>query len=126
MEMIDLGKTYGGMAEPSDPDKKIYYPEITLRGDKIPDIGDDEFYAVIKCRKVGMRNPSDGEKSCDIEVEEMSGPVDEAKAKALVGATAEAESLKGADNIFSSDKAVAAFRSTMKEIAKETQIGQSG
>lgn len=120
MPMIDLGRTYGGITKSESPESKVYYPEITLRGEKIPNIGDDEFYAVVKCRKVGMRNPSDGEKTCDLEVIKMSAPVEEDMAKSLVKSSYEEED-DDDDGKFSEEAAVQSFRESLK-----SQIGQSG
>ena len=105
---------------PESSDEKVYYPEITLRGEKIPNIGDDEFYAVVKCRKVGMRTPSDGEKTCDLEVIKMSAPVDEDTAKSLVKSSYEEGDDE--DGRFSEEAAVESFRDALKN----NQIGQSG
>jgi len=125
--MMDLGHKYGETAMPEESDEKearVYYPEIHLTGKDMPKMGDEPFYAVIKCRKVGMRNPSDGEKSCDVEVMEMSGPIDSQKAMDLSAETEEPE--MEVEMEISGEKSIEAFRSTMESFLKKAQIGQSG
>lgn len=123
--MIDLGHKYGeSMPEKtSEEEPRVYYPEIHLSGDDIPKMGDEPFYAVVKVRKVGTRNPSDGEKSCDVEVMEMSGPINSQKAMDLSAETEEPEMEVEVE--ISGDKALQAFRSSMEEVLKKSQIGQS-
>jgi len=126
--MMDLGYRYGGeMEEPeetSETKERVYYPEIHLTGDDIPKAGDEPFYAVVKVRKVGMRNPSDGKKSCDLEVMEMSGPIDSQKAMDLSSEDEEPE--VEVEMEFSGEKSLQAFRDTMESFLKKAQIGQSG
>ena len=128
MPMINLGHTSGGdMPEEatSSPDKeRIDYPTIYVRerdGMKLPELPKGEFYAVIKGRVAGYRDPADGEKSVDLEVMSMSAAVDGDEAKALVKSSYE-EMEDEDDGKFSEKAAVESFRSSLKE----SQIGQSG
>jgi hypothetical protein len=124
--MIDLGYSYEtSMPEKSD-EPKMHYPEICVRGDKIPKLPEGEFYAVVKARVVGMRDPADGEKSVDIELVNMSGSVPEAGAMKLAEKSYKEDEDMEISDMFSEDKTKNALRATLSEIIKENAIGQSG
>lgn len=118
MKMMDLGHTYEtpkGIEAAEPETTKKDYPTIYLRGDQVPEkLPEGEFYACVKCRVAGMRNPSDGTKSLDLELlamsKPMSGPMDMDEEETEI----EIE--------FSGEKAAKAFRETMKRL----MIGQSG
>jgi hypothetical protein len=124
--MIDLGYTY----ETSEPEMaktedkpRIDYPQIYIRerkGIKVPKFPGGDFYTVMKVRVAGFRDPTDGEKSVDLEVMEMSPPVDEEVAMQFIGGIYEEEE-DDDDGKFSEKAAIESFRQSLK-----SQIGQSG
>jgi len=130
MPMIDLGHTYPSQpAEPEMPETpkepSVDYPQIYIRerkGMKVPKFPEGEFYTVMKVRVAGFRDPTDGEKSVDLEVMEMSPPVDDEAAMQCAGGSYEEEDDDDMMEKFSEESATKAFRDSLDK----DQIGQSG
>jgi hypothetical protein len=125
MPMIDLGHEYPSASlaeEQKAPESRKDYPCIYLRGDQVlKDPPKGRFFALVEMRVAGLRDPSDGEPTMDLETLRMSTPVSEAHAKSMLD---DAYGDEDGDS-FSSETATKAFRSTMKDIVKSEQIGQS-
>jgi hypothetical protein len=87
-DMIDLGTEYK-LSEPccateapsgkKESKTRIDYPTLYIRGKDLPELPDGEFYFIAKGKKVGYRDPinGDGEKSCEIAVLAMKPKMDE-------------------------------------------------
>lgn len=99
---------------PAPEETRVDYPEVYMRGNKIPEFPEGEFYVMVKARVAGWRKPKDGEKTCDLELLSISSPVE----KPEMGDGYDEEE---GESMFSADAATEAFRSTMKGM-----IGQSG
>ena len=124
MKMIDLGHEYptSPMAVEVEVEKKSRkdYPCIYLRGDQVPkDLPEGKFYAMVEMRVAGMRDPSDGDKSLDLELLSMSKPMDRPEGM-------DSDDDYEMDMESTGDGAIKAFRDTMSEFLKKSQVGQSG
>lgn len=119
--MIDLGQEYNPTtAVEVEVEKKSRkdYPCIYLRGDQVPkDLPEGKFYAMVEMRVAGMRDPSDGDKSLDLELLSMSRPMDRPEGM---------EEEESEDNgMFSEETSLTSFRNSLEDVIKG-QIGQSG
>jgi len=134
MPLINLGRKYNSgcdapIAVTDNGEDRIDYPTIYIReseGVEIPKYPEGEFYAVVKMKVAGYRDPSDGEKSIDIEVHSVSAAVDEKKAMKLIRETYEGEEPESVESMFTEEKSKTAFRDSLKDVIKETMIGQGG
>lgn len=124
MKMIDLGQEYPSPVEVEvEVEKKKTrkdYPCIYLRGDQVPkSLPEGKFYAMVEMRVAGMRDPSDGQKSLDLELLSMSRPMERPEGM-------ESDEDYEMEMEFSGDGAMKAFRETMAQVVKQSQVGQSG
>lgn len=123
MPMIDLGHEYemGGCCPAPEseekPKKRVDYPCIYLRGDQvIEDPPTGKFFAVVELRVAGMRDPSDGDKTMDVEAMRMSAPLTKETAMKLIGETYEEDDDYDGP---SEEKSTRSFRETMESIAAD-------
>ncbi len=112
------------LATEKESEERIDYPTIYVRendGKELPELPKGEFYAVIKGRVAGYRDPTDGDKSLDLEVMSISAAVDGEQAMALAKSSYP-EMEDEDEEKFSEKAAVESFRDSLSK----TQIGQSG
>lgn len=122
MKMIDVGHEYPSMQMDAPEESKkprMDYPTIYLRGKQIPmdEMPEGKFCVVCEVRVAGMRNPTDGEKSMDLEVCRMSTPIPKEELPAM-----ESEEGDSYEDDFSPETRTKAFHESLQK----AMIGQSG